>query len=687
MPFPLLPERHILVRNHYSVISAGTEGKTVSDARKGYLAKAAARKDEVKKVLKAARSHGFADTYKMVMNKLEAPSALGYSCAGEVMAVGEGVTEFKVGDRVACGGAAAVHAEVVSVPVNLAVAVPPEVGLEEAAFTTIAAIAIQGVRRAGLQFGENCVVIGLGLVGQLTLRILAAAGVRCFGIDVDPAQTDFALQHGCEKALTRSDENLESEISRFSRGAGTDAVIITAATASLDPVELAGRIARQKAKVVIVGSVPTGFSRKNYYRKELDLLMSTSYGPGRYDDQYEQKSLDYPIGYVRWTENRNMQSFVDLLNGGRLSMEGIASHRFAFEEAKQAYDLILSRTEQVRGVVLKYNLSKELKKQVTFKTAVAGEAKSVSFIGAGSFASNFLLPNLKGKINLYGVLTARPNSALHIANKFGFQVGTASLDELLAHSEAVFISTRHDSHATYTIKALEAGKRVYVEKPLCLTRIELEKIVQTQSGSNGDFMIGFNRRFSPFVEQIHSQLGSGPCAINYRINAALLPAGHWVHDPQVGGGRVLGEMCHFIDLCSFIAKSPIESVSAFATGEQNDIVTASLQMENGSVASVSYFSFGISDMPKEQVEVFAGDAAYRIDDFKTLHRFGKKSSKTTLAKQDKGHKTEMDLVVKSLQTAAPFPVSMADSVHATLATFAVAESLSQSGARISLKDF
>lgn len=358
VPFPALGSGQVLVRNHFSLISAGTEGKTVKDARLGYIGKARARKEEVKKVIQTAKTLGLKETYRLVMNKLDAPSALGYSCAGEIIAVADDVRDFRIGDKVACGGSTAVHAEVVAVPVNLCVKLKNNVSMPEAAFTTLGAIAMQGVRQADLRLGENCVVIGLGLLGQITSQLLRASGVQVIGIDIDQKQVDQAAKYSCDHTFNRSNEQLEQAILELTGGHGTDAVIITAATSSSDPIDLAGTISRKKGKVIIVGAVPTGFQRKNYYNKELELRMSCSYGPGRYDSEYEEQGIDYPFAYVRWTENRNMQAFADLLASGRLNIKPLVTHVFPFNDAKKAYDLILARTEPFSGIVLEYDLQK-----------------------------------------------------------------------------------------------------------------------------------------------------------------------------------------------------------------------------------------------------------------------------------------------------------------------------------------
>jgi len=482
VPFPALTKGCVLVRNHFSVISAGTEGKTVTDARLGYLGKAKSRKEELNKVVQIAKKQGVIKTYRMVMNKLKSPSPLGYSSSGEIIAVAHDVKDLKVGDHVACGGNTANHSEVICVPVNLCAKVPNNVPLEEAAFTTIASIAMQGVRRAELSLGENCVVIGLGLVGLLTVQLLKASGVKVIGIDIDPFQVKKGLDSGCNLSLHRNDEQIEQKILNATNGYGTDAIIITAGTTSLDPINFAGEIARQKARIIIVGAVPTGFNRRNYFKKELDLKMSCSYGPGRYDVNVEEKGIDYPIGYVRWTEHRNMEAFISLLKSGEIDLSGIITHRFNFNQAKKAYDLIVSKEEHCTGIVLNYNLSKELTDSVVLSKKKLQGKGIVGFIGVGSFAQNFLLPNIKGLFQFKTVVTSKPNNAKYIAEKYGFTNAVGNADVIFSDNETdtVFIATRHDSHAQYILSGLKSDKIIFVEKPLCLHVHELEEIAEAE---------------------------------------------------------------------------------------------------------------------------------------------------------------------------------------------------------------
>jgi predicted dehydrogenase/threonine dehydrogenase-like Zn-dependent dehydrogenase len=686
VPFPVMGKGQLLVRNYYSVISAGTEGKTVSDARKGYIAKAKSRQKEVKMVIDMIKSEGFKKTYDVVMNKLEAPSPLGYSCAGEVIAVGEDVNDLRVGDKVACGGAGAYHADVVAVNRNLCIKLPDNIDVGQAAFTTIAAIAIQGIRQADLRFGENCTVIGLGLIGLITVEVLKASGIKAIGVDVNEAQVKKAQEIGADLALLRSNDGIVQTITDFTNGYGTDAAIITAGTSSLDPVEFAGEICRRKGKVVIVGAVPTGFSRPNYYRKELDLRMSSSYGPGRYDPVYEEKGIDYPIGYVRFTENRNMQTYIDLLASGKLNMSTLITHTFNLHDAPEAYDLILGRKEQLIGVLLKYDDTKELQTDVKLKHhQVKGQnALNVGFIGAGNFAQNAVLPRIKDKVKFVGIVTAEGNMSRYVAEKYGFTYCADTPEKLILDDNigTVFILTRHDTHAGYAVQSLMAGKNVIVEKPLAMNFEELEAVKDAYNKSGKGLMLGFNRRFSPLTQQMMSRMDAlQKKTINIRVNAGVVPPDHWVHDPKVGGGRIIGEVCHFIDLACFIAGSNAKSIHAVALGSNpalNDTVSINIEFENGSIANISYYSNGNKNVPKERIEVFSNGIVYNIDDFKSMETISDKGvKKTKLKTQDKGHSASFDKTIQSLNTGTAFPIAFDEIYHSSLLTLESIRSIAE----------
>jgi len=690
VPFPALPSGCVLVRNHYSLISAGTEGKTVKDARLGLISKARSRKEEVRKVVEAARTFGIRDTYRMVMNKLTSPSPLGYSCAGEVIAIAADVKDFRVGDLVACGGATANHAEVVSVPVNLCVKIDESVPLEHAAFTTLGAIALQGIRQADLRLGENCVVIGLGLLGQLSMQMLRAAGVKAIGIDTDQNMVNLSRKNGFGLSFVRGREDLEQIVLHESNGHGCDAVIITAGTDSTDPVDLAGSLARKKAKVVVVGAVSTGFKRENYFKKELDLRMSSSYGPGRYDTEYEEQGIDYPYAYVRWTENRNMQAFAEMLRSRSVDLSALLTHNFPFINAPDAYQLILDRNEPFAGIVLKYDTQKDLRRNITLRErSYSSGTPVIGLIGAGSFAQNFLLPALQGNGILHTVVTGRPQNARNIADKFGFDNCSGDSAEIFSNSEinTVFIATRHDSHATYVLQALRSGKNVFVEKPLCLSPESLEEIRQVYEGTDQRLMVGFNRRFAPLLTELRKQMqGPAPLAIHYRINAGFIPKDHWTQDLKTGGGRILGEVCHFVDLCAFIASSEIRSLNASIMKDAsglNDTVAITLNFKNGSIAQISYFSNGSKNFPKEKLEVYGSGKVCVLDDFKELSISAKSTVRKT-GKQDKGHGNEVRLFLESIRNNTLAPVPFDEIYSATLATFKILESAAMGGALIEL---
>jgi polar amino acid transport system substrate-binding protein len=686
VPFPVLSAGQVLVRNYFSLISAGTEGKTVKDARLNYIGKARARKEEVKKVIEAAKTFGVMNTYKMVMNKLDAPSPLGYSCAGEIIAVADDVVDFRVGDFVACGGNSASHSEVVAVPVNLCVKVDSLVPMEHACFTTLGAIAMQGIRQADLRLGENCVVIGLGLVGQLTVQMLNASGVKTIGVDVDERMVQLAQQNGIDLAINRRQEDLENLIFEYTGGYGTDAVIITAGTDSTDPVDLAGALCRKKGKVIIVGAVPTGFKRASYFKKELDLRMSCSYGPGRYEMDYEELGIDYPYGYVRWTENRNMQAFVDLLKNKKLNLEKLVTHTFGFKDAPKAYDLIMNKTEPFVGIVLKYDLRKELKSTIKIADKKYHSSHvNVGMIGAGSFGQNFLIPAIKSAGgNFIGVSTARSNNARNIADKNNFNYAAGNVNEIFSdkHINTVFIVTKHDTHAPYVMEAMQHGKNVFVEKPLCMTIQQLEEIKEAYQKSKVHLMLGFNRRFAPFIQTLKQSMSdSAPKAIHYRINAGAIPADHWIQNKELGGGRIIGEVCHFIDLCMYIAGSPITSVSANAIDDaqkHNDTLVINLSFTNGSVANISYFSNGNKLVSKEYLEVFGSGIIGIVDDFKELKIYGKSEKKYSSA-QDKGHNGEVAAFCEAIKKGKPTPISFDEIYTSTLATFKVLESVAMKG--------
>lgn len=694
VPAPVLGKGMVLVKNHYSLISAGTEGSTANTARKGLIGKAKERPQQVKQVLDVLIEQGPVQTYRAVTKKLEAYSPMGYSSAGEVIAVGDGVSQFSIGDYVACAGVGyANHAEIVAVPVNLCVPLTPYANLKYAAYNTLGAIAMQSIRQADLRLGETCAVIGLGLLGQLTGLILNASGVNVIGIDIHQSPVLLAKDHFAALALQRNTPGIEKQIEEYTGELGMDAVIIAAATNSIDPVNFAGAIARKKGKVIILGAVPTGFERDPYwYKKELELKMSCSYGPGRYDLNYEEKGIDYPAAYVRWTEKRNMEAFQQLLVDNRINIDYLTTHEFDLEDAPKAYDMIVNKTEPYMGIVLKYNKEKQIRLQN--KTMISRSRPSskinIGFIGAGSYAQGNLLPNIpksNSDVVCRGVLTNSGTTSKRVAERFQFEFCTSNEKDILENKDinTLFIATRHDSHAEYVLKGLEFGKHIFVEKPLCLIAEELEQIITayTRVETNSEqflrtqLMVGFNRRFSSLSTELKKQIGSGTMSILYRINAGHIPGDTWVQDMEIGGGRIIGEACHFIDYLTWLNGSLPVSVFASAlpdSGGRNDTVNINIAFENGSTGVIAYYANGPRSMPKEYIEVFHNGSSGVINNFKELSLFGKSKRKKKLLNLDKGQKAMVKQFLNSIQTGTPL-IPFEEIVSVTKATFTVLESI------------
>ena len=695
VPSPGVQAGQVLIQTAYSVISAGTERTKIETGKKSLLGKALARPDQVRQVLASAQQLGLKATYEKVKTRLDSRSPLGYSAAGVVLSIGPGVEEFQVGDRVACGGGTAAHAEVISVPKNLCVHVPAQVTLEQAAFTTIGAIAMQGVRQAGVSLGEWIVVIGLGLLGQITVQLLKAAGCFAIGFDPDENRCNLAVQFGADKALN-SVSALKAQVGLRTNSKGVDAVLITAATSSNQPVELAGDICRDKGCVVVIGAVGLTIPREPYYQKELDIKLSRSYGPGRYDPAYEEKGLDYPYGYVRWTERRNMQSFLALVAEGKMDLASLVTHRFSLGHADKAYALIRgTSSEPYLGVLFEYPQGPIPEGQRTLVTSRSGQAVGtlgIGMIGAGNFAQSMLLPNLKKNIHvkLQGVTTVDPLQSRDVAERFGFTYAASSHEELIKNSSvnAILIATRHDSHANLVIEALQSGKAVHVEKPLAMTLYELDQIVRTyreaQSRGNAFLMVGFNRRFAPMAQAIQQFFAGRQEALSilYRINAGFIPLSHWTQDAQQGGGRIIGEACHFLDLLQFFSGSRIKQVYASASPNQgkynNDNLTISVKLEDGSIGTVLYLANGDKALPKEYIEVSGDGKVAVLEDFRKV-RFitGGRIKVSRVGAQDKGHRSEMNAWVNAIQSGVLEPVPFDQAVAATQATFAVMKSLAE----------
>jgi predicted dehydrogenase/threonine dehydrogenase-like Zn-dependent dehydrogenase len=682
VPAPQLLPGCVLVRVAASVVSAGTERASSEFASKNLLQKAKARPDLVRDVLAKLQRDGVASTWNAVHSRLDQPLSLGYSSAGTVVAVGEGVTDVLVGERIACAGAGyANHAEFACIPRLLLAKIPlPEISFDEAAFATLGAVALHGVRTAEAKLGDTVAVIGLGLLGQLTLQILRAAGCRVIGLDLNPQRSALALRLAADATCDNA-ETFRKLCQQRTGGRGADAVLITAETASSEPVNLAGAVARERAIVCAVGTVGMELQRRVFFEKELDFRVSRSYGPGRYDSAFEQKGHDYPIGYVRWTETRNMEAFLDLLAGGKIDVKPIISHRFPIANALAAYELINGKApEAALGVLITYPQTDSAplhRVNVNPEPVTATGTIHLGVIGAGAFATGTLLPAIQQivGIELAGVCSATGARARHAAEKFGFRYCATDENEILRDDRVntVLIATRHNLHARQVVAALGAGKHVFCEKPLCLTEEELSAIAQARAGQV--VMVGFNRRFAPMAQRLKNFFATvqEPLLVHYRVNAGFLKADHWTQDPEQGG-RLLGEVCHFVDFLTFLASAcPVRvQTCALANGGQysDDNLTLQLEFANGSQGTITYVANGDKTYSKERVEVFGGGAVGVLEDFRELElsRDGRKQSERSRLQQDKGHRAEWEAFAKALREGGPAPIAFEEIVAVSLAT-------------------
>ncbi len=686
VPAPLVQPGHVLVRTAASLISAGTERSSVELARKNLMARAIEQPQLVKQAIDKARTEGVGRTIDAIRGKLASFTALGYSATGTVIDLGDEVRSFRVGDRVACGGVGyASHAEVLSVPQNLCVGVPENVDFDLAAFATVGAIALQGIRLAELTLGESVVVIGLGLIGQLTVQLLNAHGCRVFAIDVDEKKIELAKQSGANDGAAPG-EDAKRRVVEWSRGRGADAVLITAGTASNEPVELAGEISRAKGRVIAVGAVGLNIPRKPYYDRELTFRISMSYGPGRYDREYEERGHDYPAGYVRWTEGRNIEAFLDMIAAGKINVAPLITHRFKVEEAERAYELITS-SEPYIGVLLEYETSQTLAPRIRLSENPIRTEKAVriGLIGAGDYAKSMLLPNFKQfGAEFQSIMTASGVSARNVGEQYGFRFCVSGADEVIQDSgvNLIVIATRPGSHGDLTRRALEGGKHVFVEKPLAKSDEELNAILEA-AASGGALMVGFNRRFSPLARAAQEFFANRqtPLSINYRVNAGRFPPNHWVQDPGEGG-RIIGEVCHFIDFIQFLTGSLTTRVYAEAIAGRHseitneDSVFVTLRLADGSNASIAYLAEGDKALPKERIEIFGGGRSFVIDDFRSATAYENGREKTNkLREQDKGQREEVRTVIGVVLEGKPVPITLEDLATTTRATFRIKDSL------------
>ena len=694
VPAPALQRGRVHVRAVASLISAGTERMKVELGRKSLLGKARARPDLVRQVMRKAQSEGVAAAYNAVRAKLDTEAPLGYSAAGIVVGVGEDVTALHVGARVACAGHPyAAHAELLSVPQNLCVPLPAGVSFDAGAFGTLGAIALQGVRLAEPTLGEACVVVGLGLLGQLTVQLLKANGCRVFGVDLDESRIALARAHGADDGCVPDDE-AERRVAEWTRGRGADAVLVTAATQSNQPIELAGRVSRLKGRVVAVGLVGMDVPRELYYERELTLKVSMSYGPGRYDAEYEERGHDYPFAYVRWTEARNIEAFLDLVAAGRVRVEQLITHRFPIAEGARAYDLIAGEPQEPQlGVLLEYPHERELATRVELpagkgiKPAGAAGGVRVGLVGAGSYARKFLLPQLRAAgVEFQTIATATGVSARDIGAQYGFHACTAHADEVIndAAVNLVVIATRHDTHAALAAAALRAGRHVFVEKPLALSDAELADVLAAAAQEGAQLFVGYNRRFAPLARKAREFFTDvrAPLSIVYRVNAGRIPRAHWIQDPQVGGGRIVGEVCHFIDVMQFMTGAPPVRVFAEPIAARNheivdeDSVLITIGFADGSHGVIAYLAEGDAALAKERVEIFGGGSSFVLEDFRraSLFRQGREEQIKSRA-QDKGQAAEVRALCAMVRDGTPSPFTLAELAATTRATFRIRESL------------
>lgn len=687
VPCPMVRAGHLLIQSRASLISAGTERMLVEFGKGGLLAKARAQPDKVRQVLDKIKTDGLMPTLETVFARLDEPLPLGYCNAGVVLEVGAGVEGFSVGDHVISNGA---HAEIVCCPANLCAQVPDGLPSEEAAFTVLCAIALQGIRLIEPTLGERVVVTGLGLIGLVATQLLLANGCRVLGIDMDERKLALAREWGAETVNIGAGGDPVTTAMAYSEGRGVDAVLITASAKTSDIVHQAAQMCRKRGRIVLVGVVGLDLKRSDFYEKELSFQVSCSYGPGRYDAAYEDKGNDYPFGFVRWTEQRNFEAILELMSSGRLNVASMIERSIPFDEAPGVYDK-LSESKNALGLVLRYPDAPDLRRTIAIGSTASNVPEAtgravVGAIGAGNYAKLMLLPAFaKTNAVLRTIASAGGVSARHVGAKFGFQQTTTDYREILGDDSinTVVITTRHNSHARFVVEALEAGKHVFVEKPLALTSEELNRVVDA-AGSRSDrqLLVGFNRRFSPHAKKMASLLSarSDPLTMIMTVNAGFIPPDHWTQDPQIGGGRIIGEGCHWIDLLAYLAGSPVTSVSATTVGDwkgvgrADDKMTITLSFAEGSLGTIHYFANGHKSFPKERLDVFSDGRVLQLDNFRVLRGYGFSGfKKLKTSRMDKGHDAEVSAFVASVSGGGVPLISLDSIINTTQASFAAIE--------------
>lgn len=692
VPAPLLDDDTILVEVAYSLISTGTELSTISSSSENILQKAITHPEKIKKVIDFLRSQSISKTISFAKSKLDVATSIGYSLSGYVIGVGKNIIHIKVGDKVACAGAGyANHAEIICVPKNLVVKIPDDCLLEDAASIALGAIAMQGVRRADVKLGEIVVIFGLGLLGQITLQLLKVAGCKVIGIDIRDERCEMAKFFGGDLVINSKTENIVKNVSDYTRGYFADAVIITAASKDENIIQKAMEITRKKGKVIAVGDVPLLMERSPFYEKEIDFLISTSYGPGRYDENYEKKGADYPYYYIRWTENRNMEEYLSILSQNKINFRGLIGKIYNIQEAEKAYQEL--KEGKYLTVLLKYDvdeeIDKKLKTKISHQVDFSKESKiNVGVIGAGDFAKAMHLPNLlelKNLYNIYGIVCKSGHNAVQVAKKFKAICSSTDYQDILSEVDMVLISTRHNLHAKITQDAIRAKKSVFVEKPVALNSDELNKVIDVWRETKVPFTVGFNRRFSPAARIAKKIIAKkqNPLIIFYRVNAGYIPPNNWMHQDE-GGGRIIGECGHFFDLFNFLVEDKIESIDASSISPKtenilsDDNFTTTLKYLDGSLCTLLYTSLGTDKLPKEYIEIYCDGKILIIDDFKELKIFGGKEKGWKSLHQDKGHKQELIEFAECVQGKRGLPISIEDIIQATEISFIIDEMVRKS---------
>lgn len=679
IPSPLVRKGHVLIKTHCSLVSLGTEKMLVEFGKANLLSKARQQPEKVKQVLDKIKTEGLIPTLEAVFNKLDEPLPLGYCNAGEVIEVGEGVTEFKIGDRVASNGQ---HAEIVCIPKNLVAKIPDNVSYEEAAFTVIGSIGLQGIRLVNPTMGETVVVIGLGLIGLITTELLIANGCNVIGFDFDTRKVEIANKNGA-KAYVASAVDVVKIVEELTHGNGCDAVVITASTKSDEVISQAAQMSRKRGRIVLVGVIGLNIQRADFYKKELSFQVSCSYGPGRYDDDYENKGVDYPLAYVRWTEKRNFETILNAISKKHLNVKPLITERVPLANYLQIY-------EQMGGdsiaSLLEYPLTANGNERViAVKSFQTRPAKGViGIIGAGNFTKMTVMPAIKNAGAHYKYISSAGGlTAKSLANKYGFEFSTTDYKEILNDKDVdiVMITTRHNMHASLVSETLNAGKHVFVEKPLALNNDELNKIIDAYNHLKSPLSVnvGFNRRFSPHAQKAKQLLGSSPLNIIATMNAGFIPADVWVHDMKVGGGRIIGEACHFIDLMVFLTGSKVKQVCMNAMGanpeENTDNAIITLKFENGSQGVINYFSNGSKEYAKERVEVYSQGRILIVDNFIKMTGFGFKGFSSMKTRLDKGHKTQFEKLIEKIKEGGEPLIPFEELINTSKASFAAIESM------------